>query len=94
MEYLSDWEAKIPRLDILDDYSSELRYLRRVKGSLCQFSFGDYTVKSLVGSIDPTLEKFEGDDGLYQEDEYNDCCSEPKVRRSRRRQREQECTLI
>ena len=85
MSYLNEWDSIMPRLNILDDYRSELREEKRVNGPLFQFSFGDYVAKSLVSSIDPTLHK------SYQYYDYDDddgCCGERKPRRQR------ECTLI
>ena len=88
MEYLNGWDRTMPRLDIMDDFSSEIREAKRVNGLHFQFSFGDYVVKSLLGSIDPTLEKI--DDNFDEYDEGN-CCSGDQRRRTRRNK---ECIII
>jgi hypothetical protein len=48
-------------------------------------------VKSLLGSIDPTLDKF---DDNFDEYEENDCCTDDRRRRRRRRRQNQECIII
>jgi hypothetical protein len=40
-------------LDVIDDYRSERAEIQRVRGANFPFSFGDYIVKALLGSIDP-----------------------------------------
>ena len=42
---------------MIDDYNSERKEIRHKKGSKYRFSYGDYVVKSLIGSIDPKLDK-------------------------------------
>ena len=65
VEYLNKWDRKLPNLDVVDDYRNERKEIRKIKGSHFPFSFGDYVVKSLIGSIDPELDKL---------DEGTDCC--------------------
>ena len=65
MEYLNNWDRTIPRLDVIDDFRNEKLEILRAQGSNFKFSFGDYIVKSLIGSIDPEM------DGL---DESHGCC--------------------
>ena len=43
----------MPNLDVMDDYRSERAEIQRTRGANFPFSFGDYIVKSLLGSIDP-----------------------------------------
>ena len=81
----------MPRLDIMDDFSSEIREAKRVNGLHFQFSFGDYVVKSLLGSIDPSLDKIDDDFDEYEE---NDCCTDDNRRRQRRIRRNRECIII
>jgi hypothetical protein len=54
--YLNELDRMVPGLDVVDDYESELKEVRRVQGSKFPFSFGDYVVKTLLGSIDPTMD--------------------------------------
>lgn len=53
MKYLNNWDKDISNLDVCDDYYSERKEISRAMGSDFQFSFGDYVVKCLLGSIDP-----------------------------------------
>lgn len=57
--YLNNLDKKLPRLDVVDDYSSELSEIRKAGGQQISFSFGDYVVKSLVGSIESKTDKFD-----------------------------------
>lgn len=59
MAYLNGWDESIPRLDVVDDYISERREIVAVQGPQFRFSHGDWIVKSLLGSIDPTLDKLD-----------------------------------
>ena len=49
---MNKWDREIPRLDIVDDYYSESREVKAVKGASFEFSFGDYVVKALSPSLD------------------------------------------
>ena len=59
MDYLNHWDKDLPRLDVLDDYKSEKNEIVAVQGKGFRFSFGDYVVKSLLGSIDPELDNLD-----------------------------------
>lgn len=54
--YLNRWDREIPNLDVLDDFLSEQKEVKAMKGNQFTFNFGDYVVKSLLGSIDPELD--------------------------------------
>ena len=56
MEYLNNWDQTIPRLDVIDDFRNEKLEILGAQGSNFKFSFGDYIVKSLIGSIDPEMD--------------------------------------
>jgi hypothetical protein len=60
VEYLNNWDKQIPRLDISDDFRSERVQIKKLKGQDYSFTFGDYIVKSLIGSIDPDLDVLDG----------------------------------
>jgi hypothetical protein len=66
VKYLNRWDRKLPNLDVVDDFRNEREEIRKVKGSRFPFSFGDYVVKSLIGSIDPELDQL---------DEHSQCCT-------------------
>lgn len=64
--YLNEWDRLLDNLDVIDDFRSEREEIKKEKGMGVRFSFGDYVVKSLIGSIDPTMDKM---------DEKNFCCN-------------------
>jgi len=51
--YLSNWDKNLPNVDVVDDYRSERAEVQRARGPTFPFSFGDYIVKALLGSVDP-----------------------------------------
>ncbi len=53
VNYLSHWDKSIPNLDVVDDFRSERADIQRARGPNFPFSFGDYIVKALLGSMDP-----------------------------------------
>ena len=63
---LIEWDRQIKNLDVVDDFRSERVEIKKKEGMAFRFSFGDYVVKSLIGSIDPTLDRM---------DEQNCCCN-------------------
>jgi hypothetical protein len=77
MSYLNNWDDTLPRLDVIDDYGSEYKEVKRVQGRNFPFSYGDYVVKSMLGSVDPWfdhLDEINHATGLrvYREDDR--CC--------------------
>lgn len=59
VEYLNKWDRQLPNLDVVDDFRNERKEIRAVKGQSFPFSFGDYVVKSLIGSIDPEIDNMD-----------------------------------
>ena len=59
MKYLNNWDRTIPRLDVIDDFRNEKLEILGAQGSNFKFSFGDYIVKSLIGSIDPEMDNMD-----------------------------------
>jgi hypothetical protein len=59
MEYLNGWDKKIPKLDVVDDYTSERKQIIAAQGPQFHFTKGDYIVKALVGSMDHELDKLD-----------------------------------
>jgi hypothetical protein len=59
--YLDKWDKNIKFLDVVDDYRNERDQIKKRMGKRFRFSFGDYVVKSLVGSVDPELDKLDED---------------------------------
>ncbi|UJR27722.1 hypothetical protein I4U23_008999 [Adineta vaga] len=56
LDYLNDWDRTMDRVDVVDDYRSELAQIREKRGPNTKFSFGDYLIKALIGSIDPKMD--------------------------------------
>jgi hypothetical protein len=54
--YLNKIDRIVPGIDVVDDYESERAEVRKVQGAKFPFSFGDYVVKTLLGSIDPKMD--------------------------------------
>jgi hypothetical protein len=59
MSYLDHWDVTIPKLDVVDDFRSERMQILKTRGTHFRFSFGDYVVKSLIGSIHNSLDKLD-----------------------------------
>ncbi|CAF3630852.1 unnamed protein product [Adineta steineri] len=59
MEYLNDWDEKIPNLDVIDDYESEKKEIQKCQGKDFPFGFGDYIVKILMGGIDSWIDNLD-----------------------------------
>ncbi|CAF0762515.1 unnamed protein product [Didymodactylos carnosus] len=51
--YLNKWDKNIEYVDVVDDYRNEKKEIQNVQGRDFPFSFGDYVVKILMGSVDP-----------------------------------------
>lgn len=50
--YLNRFDRDIPYVDVVDDYQSERAEIIAVQGKNFPFTYGDYVVKLLMGSID------------------------------------------
>ena len=50
--YLNYLDKKIPNIDVLDDYQSERAEVLAMQGKRFPFTYGDYVVKLLMGSVD------------------------------------------
>jgi hypothetical protein len=71
MDYLNNWDRIIPRLDVVDDYRNEKSEVLKAKGARFPFSYGDYIVKILIGSMDPELDNMD-ESHVTKSD---DCCT-------------------
>ncbi|TPX63961.1 hypothetical protein CcCBS67573_g08538 [Chytriomyces confervae] len=56
IEYLNDWDVKLPNLDVVDDYNTERRQILAIQGNSFPFSRGDWVCKMLLGPIDPEID--------------------------------------
>ena len=61
--YLETVDKNVPRVDVTDDYHSERDEILRAQGPRFPFSFGDYVVKSLLGSISPYFDQMDHKEG-------------------------------
>ena len=52
LDYLNDWDQNMENVDVVDDYRSELAEIQKKRGPNVKFSYGEYLVKALIGSID------------------------------------------
>ena len=57
--YLNAMDKSMKNFDVVDDYKSEREEARRAKGPSFPFSFGDYLVKVMLGSIDPAFDNLD-----------------------------------
>jgi hypothetical protein len=57
--YLDKLDKKIKYLDVCDDFLSETKQIKKIQGSAFSFTFGDYIVKILLGSIDHSLDQLD-----------------------------------
>ena len=57
--YLNQFDKRIPFVDVLDDYQSERAEILAVQGKNFPFSYGDYVVKILMGSIDQWFDQLD-----------------------------------
>ena len=64
------FDKDIHNLDVVDDFISERKEVKAARGSNYPFSFGDYVVKSLIGSIDPELDNLDEKSNVVKDD----CC--------------------
>ncbi len=59
MKYLNNIDKNIPKIDVIDDYKSEKNEILKKQGKSFKFSYGDYIVKTLLGSIDPYFDSLD-----------------------------------
>ncbi len=56
VEYLNDIDRQYSEIDVNDDYYTEFVQIQRTQGTGFLFSYGDYVVKAIAGSIDKRLD--------------------------------------
>ncbi|CAF1287278.1 unnamed protein product [Didymodactylos carnosus] len=57
--YLNTWDETIDYVDVVDDYRTEKKQILRIQGPTFPFSFGDYIVKILLGSINEWFDELD-----------------------------------
>lgn len=60
MNYLDNWDKKLFNFDLVDDYYSEKERIINAQGNNFRFSYGDYIVKILLGSVDKSIGAIDG----------------------------------
>lgn len=56
VDFLTMWDRTMVNVDVTEEYEAEKKKILRCQGADFPFSFGDYVVKALVGSIDPDMD--------------------------------------
>lgn len=75
VRYINYIDRQYQQVDATDDYKTELREIRRAQGRNFKFSYGDYIVKLLVGSIDHTMDQLDERRLLPRmHSKYDKCC--------------------
>jgi hypothetical protein len=59
ISYLQDWDKKIQNLDVVDDFHTVKANILKKQGQSYYFSFGDYIVKTLLGSMDKYFDEID-----------------------------------
>lgn len=59
ISYLQNWDTEIPNLDVVDDFHTVKNNVLKKQGSSYHFSFGDFVVKTLLGSIDKFFDEID-----------------------------------
>lgn len=49
MNYINKLDKEIPNIDTLDDYTSELKEVKKAQGKKFKYTFGDHIVRLLLG---------------------------------------------
>ena len=57
--YLNKLDKKIPNIDTLDDYQSELKEVLHAQGKKFKYTFGDHVTRLLLGPICSELDKLD-----------------------------------
>ncbi len=52
IKYLDEIDRKFDKIDVIDDYDNEYEQIIKKNGKNYNFSYGDYIVKMLIGSLD------------------------------------------
>ena len=57
VSYFNKLDRDVFNLDVIDDYNSEKKEVKRKKGMRHCFSYGDYVAKAMVGSVDLKMDR-------------------------------------
>lgn len=59
VNYLNYLDRKVPNVDTLDDYNSELIEVKNAQGKNFRYTFGDHIVRLLLGPLCPELDSLD-----------------------------------
>jgi hypothetical protein len=59
INYLNNMDKQIRNLDVVDDFRNEKAEVKARRGPQYPFSYGDYVVKSMIGAIDPSIDRLD-----------------------------------
>lgn len=59
VDYLNRLDRSLKNLDVVDDYRNEKKEVNKMRGSNYPFSYGDYVAKSILGSIDKSIDSLD-----------------------------------
>jgi hypothetical protein len=59
ISYLQDWDQEIQNLDVVDDFNTVKSNVLQKQGQYYHFTFGDYIVKTLLGSMDKYFDEID-----------------------------------
>jgi hypothetical protein len=59
VDFLNSLDKNAVNCDVSDDYSSERQEVLKAQGAGFKFSRGDWIVKAMLGSIDPSLDSLD-----------------------------------
>ena len=59
ISYLQNWDTDIQNLDVVDDFHTVKSNVEKKQGVGYHFSFGDYVVKTLLGSMDKFFDEID-----------------------------------
>ena len=65
MSYMTEWDKTIKHLDIVDDYKTVKEQILKSKGPNYQFSYGDYVIKTFVGSFDQEMDQIDAKRNIF-----------------------------
>ena len=76
ISYLQNWDTTIANLDVVDDFHTVKSNVLTKQGQTYHFSFGDYVVKTLLGSMDKFFDEIDEIDETYVSTSHkNGTCS-------------------
>ncbi|KAI8906792.1 hypothetical protein EDD86DRAFT_248377 [Gorgonomyces haynaldii] len=83
-------------LDVTDDYMSEMSEIHRALGPQFAFTYGDYTLKTLLGAVDPWMDKTDEPQRFQQHEVHYQKFGEiiPEQARPKQRQKQKEECIV